>query len=374
MKILVCHFVVYSPLRSLNYTKWLVEKAIALASLPIPGWTHHEKLCIVDVGLALMGGIDLCYGRWDPVQHPIADVPENVDNIVYPGQDYNNGRIKDFANLANPDVNHLDRQMNSRMGWEDIGLSVTGPVISDLCAHFEHRWNFFYDKKYNTVVDSRYDRCINPWFVLGDSSAGQSNTSLASPTIANPNFEMARPNPSGGVKCQFLQSASRWSNGTPTERSIYNAYIEAIEKSEHYIYIENQFFITKSSMFPLTIWNRIGEALANRVIKAAKAGVRFKVFVVMPSVMTFPGELSDPRAFPARLTMKHNYHSINQGMIFPNLHSTIKRAGYDRTSFFPFIFAFSSRGYLENSSLYYLVSPISPLDCSLEIYHMLIPR
>lgn len=29
--------------------------------------------------------------------------------------------------------------------------------------------------------------------------------------------------------------------------------------------------------------------------------------------MTFPGELSDPRAVPARLIMKHDYHSINQG-------------------------------------------------------------
>lgn len=314
-----------------------IEKAIALASLPIPGWTHHEKLCIVDYAVALMGGIDLCYGRWDTIQHPIADIhPQNIDRIVYPGQDYNNGRVKDFANLANPDVNHLDRQMNSRMGWEDIGLSVTGPVISDLCAHFEHRWNFLYDKKYNTVIDTRYTRCINPWFVLGEPSPGHVNTQLTSPTIANPDFQTARPKSTGGVSCQLLRSASRWSDGTPTERSIYNAYIETIEKSEHYIYIENQFFITKSSLFPLTVWNRIGEALANRVIKAAKAGTRYKVFVVMPSVMTFPGELSDPRAFPARLTMKHNYHSINQGLFFPNLYSTIKRAGYDPANYVHF--------------------------------------
>ena len=81
-------------------------------------------------------------------------------------------------------------------------------------------------------------------------------------------------------------------------------------------YIENQFFITKSSTVPLTIWKRIGEALANRAIKAAKAGARYKVFVVMPSIMTLPGELSDPRAFPACLAMEHNYQSINQEMIF----------------------------------------------------------
>ena len=32
-------------------------------------WAHHEKLVIVDQSLAFVGGIDLCYGRWDDEQH-----------------------------------------------------------------------------------------------------------------------------------------------------------------------------------------------------------------------------------------------------------------------------------------------------------------
>ena len=56
-------------------------------------WAHHEKLCIIDGTVAFMGGLDLCYGRWDTNQHPIADVhPANLDDIVFPGQDYNNAR------------------------------------------------------------------------------------------------------------------------------------------------------------------------------------------------------------------------------------------------------------------------------------------
>jgi phospholipase D1/2 len=31
-------------------------------------WAHHEKLCIVDGRTAFMGGLDLCYGRWDTNQ------------------------------------------------------------------------------------------------------------------------------------------------------------------------------------------------------------------------------------------------------------------------------------------------------------------
>lgn len=32
-------------------------------------WGHHEKLVIVDQSIALFGGLDLCYGRWDNYQH-----------------------------------------------------------------------------------------------------------------------------------------------------------------------------------------------------------------------------------------------------------------------------------------------------------------
>lgn len=50
----------------------------------------------------------------------------------------------------------------------------------------------------------------------------------------------------------------------------------------------------------------------------------------------YPGELVNPLAFPARLTMKLNYHSINRGLIWPTLFSTVKRAGYDPGKYFHF--------------------------------------
>lgn len=31
-------------------------------------WAHHEKLCLIDGQTAFMGGLDLCYGRWDTNQ------------------------------------------------------------------------------------------------------------------------------------------------------------------------------------------------------------------------------------------------------------------------------------------------------------------
>ena len=44
-----------------------------------------------------------------------------------------------------------------------------------------------------------------------------------------------------------LRSSSEWSAGLKTtENSILKAYYDLINNAEHYIYIENQFFISKS--------------------------------------------------------------------------------------------------------------------------------
>lgn len=37
-------------------------------------WAHHEKIVVVDQTYAFLGGIDLCYGRWDDYRHRLADL------------------------------------------------------------------------------------------------------------------------------------------------------------------------------------------------------------------------------------------------------------------------------------------------------------
>jgi phospholipase D1/2 len=34
-------------------------------------WSHHEKLVVIDQFIAFVGGIDLCYGRFDNPKHSI---------------------------------------------------------------------------------------------------------------------------------------------------------------------------------------------------------------------------------------------------------------------------------------------------------------
>lgn len=125
-------------------------------------WAHHEKLCLVDGNIAFMGGLDLCFGRWDMNQHPIADAhPSDLNKIVFPGQDYNDARVMDFSEVNHPFQNKLDRTKNSRMGWSDISICLRGPCVGDLIHQFVDRWNFIYDEKYNVRSDKRYQRLPN---------------------------------------------------------------------------------------------------------------------------------------------------------------------------------------------------------------------
>ena len=50
------------------------------------------------------------------------------------------------------------------MGWSDVALCISGPVVQDLRTHFAQRWNFIYDEKYSHK-STRYLR-------LPDTSSG----------------------------------------------------------------------------------------------------------------------------------------------------------------------------------------------------------
>ena len=45
-------------------------------------WSHHEKFVIIDQTLAFMGGIDLCYGRWDDERHGLVDLGSKIVNVT----------------------------------------------------------------------------------------------------------------------------------------------------------------------------------------------------------------------------------------------------------------------------------------------------
>jgi phosphatidylserine/phosphatidylglycerophosphate/cardiolipin synthase-like enzyme len=111
-------------------------------------WSHHEKLVIIDQKMAFVGGLDLCWGRYDSHQHPIVE-EENLTHLYYyPGSDYVNERQVDFHDVDKFWQEQLDRNSMPRMAWHDVHTMVEGPVVGDIVRHFIERWD---DARFNRV-------------------------------------------------------------------------------------------------------------------------------------------------------------------------------------------------------------------------------
>ena len=120
--------------------------------------------------------------------------------------------------------------------------------------------------------------------------------------LINDNEENEKMN----FKIQALRSGSLWSIGkNVTERSILEGYYKLIDNSKHYIYIENQFFITRTYSkeerrdsginINRLVKNEIGLHIKARIERAYKANENFKVFICIPLLPRFsgtPGESS----------------------------------------------------------------------------------
>lgn len=100
-------------------------------------WSHHSKIVCVDNLIAFIGGLDLCYGRWDTNMHKLVD----LDGQLWPGIDYSNVRIADFINVNQWERDGINRNIYPRMPWHDIAVSVTGMIVKDVWNHFIQLWN-----------------------------------------------------------------------------------------------------------------------------------------------------------------------------------------------------------------------------------------
>jgi phospholipase D1/2 len=90
---------------------------------------QHEKMCVIDETIAFMGGLDLCYGRWDTSQHVLTDedhtAPDGPDGPVWRGKDYSNERVVEYFDLNKPFEDMIDRKKVPRMPWYVIPILVS---------------------------------------------------------------------------------------------------------------------------------------------------------------------------------------------------------------------------------------------------------
>ena len=62
----------------------------------------------------------------------------------------------------------------------------------------------------------------------------------------------------------------------------------AIQMSEHFVYIENQFFISSTVVNGTIVGNQIGDALVHRIIRAHKERTPWKACIIIPVFPGFP--------------------------------------------------------------------------------------
>nr|GMD63735.1 phospholipase D zeta 1 isoform X1 [Ipomoea batatas] len=412
-------------------------------------WSHHEKIVVVDHQVCFIGGLDLCFGRYDSSEHKVGDCPPRI----WPGKDYYNPRESEPNTWEDTMKDELDRTKYPRMPWHDVHCALWGPPCRDVARHFVQRWNYAKRNKapneqaipllmprHHMVIPHYMGVSIETHTENEDASNAQSikrqdsfssqsscqDIPLLMPQEADemnisgepnssefsngydlhdqPNrstrisfpFRKAKVEPflpgmpmkgfvdegddmdcqrelssslmhigtrasdnewweaqersnqvvsadeTGQVgpcvwcRCQVIRSVSQWSAGTSQiEESIHNAYCSLIEKAEHFVYIENQFFIS-GLVGDEIIRNRVLEALYERITRAYNEKKCFRVIIVIPLLPGFQGGLDDSGAASVRAIMHWQYRTICRGntSILQNLSDLIGPSVHDYISFY----------------------------------------
>lgn len=202
------------------------------------------------------------------------EMPQLSNKFYYwEGKDYSNCYKEDFKDLEEFSKDQFDRTKTQRMPWRDEALVVFGESARDVARHFIQRWN-------HCKYDIETQNPLYP-FLIPKSTEYKLNMNYKDWFQGNL------------YKCstQILRSLDGWSGGlTNTEKSILNAYVSLIEGAEHYIYIENQFFVTTTNPIKDEVKNMVGHALATRIKKAHSEKKNFKVYVVLPLFPAFDSQ------------------------------------------------------------------------------------
>ncbi|XP_053574304.1 phospholipase D2 [Bombina bombina] len=270
-------------------------------------WAHHEKMVAIDQSVVFLGGLDLAYGRWDDHNYRLSDVGSHMQQNGSPGgdiskeeepcelqcwlgKDYSNLIFKDWVELDKPFEDFIDRMKNPRMPWRDIGAVIHGKAARDASRHFIQRWNFTKTSK------SKYKTSGYPYLLPKSIS-----------TADKPNYTVPG---SHTATVQVLRSVDRWS-AESYECSICNAYLHCIEEAQHYVYIENQFFITNAD--GRTIHNTIGNVIVKRILQAYRDNSTFRVFIVIPLMPGFEGNIELGGGNSIQAILHYTYSTICRG-------------------------------------------------------------
>ncbi|KAK9268828.1 hypothetical protein L1049_000592 [Liquidambar formosana] len=243
-------------------------------------FTHHQKIVVVDSEMpngeskhrrivSFVGGIDLCGGRYDTPFHPIFRTlgTAHRDDFHQP-------------NFAGSSIT----KGGPREPWHDIHCRLEGPVAWDVLYNFEQRWRK--QGRKDLLVEPREldDIIIPPSPVLFPEDHDAWNVQLFRSIDGGAAFGFP-DNPKDVARAGLVRGKDH-----TIDRSIQDAYINAIRRAKNFIYIENQYFLGSSFC-----WNSedlkveevgalhlIPKELSLKIVSKIEAGERFTVYIVIP--------------------------------------------------------------------------------------------
>ncbi|XP_057434472.1 phospholipase D alpha 1-like [Lotus japonicus] len=242
-------------------------------------FTHHQKSVILDSHFqgsekrtvtSFVGGIDLCDGRYDTQEHPLfsslkTEHHDDFHQPNFPGASINKG--------------------GPREPWHDIHCKLEGPIAFDVLCNFEQRWDKQVGRKQFLLSSSFFDK-----YLVDKSTAVERDEN------EKWNVQLFR-SIDGGAASGFPQEPEEASEkglvsgkDNIIDRSIQDAYINAIRRAKNFIYIENQYFLGSSygwkssdiKVEDINALHLIPKELSLKIVSKIEAGERFAVYIVIP--------------------------------------------------------------------------------------------
>jgi hypothetical protein len=132
------------------------------------------------------------------------------------------------------------------------------------------------------------------------------------------------------VQCKttIVRSYGQWSAGlSETEDGIHEAYKQLIQESRHFIYMENQFFVSACGDNDNVIGNTIANSLFSRILKAVANEEKFRIIVTMPLLPGMTGGIKGDGMSGIGCVLYFQFRTISRGG--NSLFERLRRHGID---------------------------------------------
>lgn len=270
-------------------------------------YTHHQKCVIADSPIlempgqkkvvAYVGGLDLTGGRYDNPTHPL------FRTLV---REHRN----DFRNRVFPTLTSAN---GPREPWHDIHSRVEGPAAHDVLMNFLERWRKQAADQIDTIVPLQQMDGI----VMDYRSCAPDRWSVQ--VFRSINTDSAQFDWTTAVGLTKKK-------GRAFDNSLHRAYIHNIRRARRMIYIENQYFMGSSHMWPecrdAKAGNLVPLEIATKIEEKIRDGERFVAYICIPMF---------PEGKPADKVTQEILHwqLRTMQMMYSRVAAAIKQAGLE---------------------------------------------